>query len=118
MKKLLVTLILTTGLLAGCFDQTKKFVCERDDYADKVSLTIKGNRAKVGAFDYPYQCGQPGNYRRFSVTEGCWDGVSDTKIEPQFMIQFDEVSGSLIQMFRGTETIPSGHYDYSCKKVD
>jgi len=117
-NKLLVPLLITTGLLSGCFDKTKNFVCEFSDHSGRTSLTIKDNKATFGKRDYLYSCKKTGNVQWFGAMHDSCDGGYDAKVDSWFLIEFDEVAGTLIETSQVGAKSYREHNEYLCKKAE
>ena len=110
-------------LLSGCdqlkpLDKTKNFICEFTDHSGRTSLTIKDNKATFGKVEYPYACKPTGNVRWFGAMKDSCDGGYDPKVDTWFLIQFDEVAGTLVETSKSGEKYPTDEYKYLCKKAE
>ena len=110
-------------LLSGCdqlksLDKTKNFICEFTDHSGRTSLTIKDNKATFGKVEYPYACKPTGNVRWFGAMRDSCDGGYDPKVDTWFLIQFDEVAGTLVETSQAGAKSYRNSNEYICKKAE
>jgi len=99
-------------------DKTKNFICEFTDHSGRTSLTIKDSKATFGKVEYPYACKPTGNVRWFGAMKDSCDGGYDPNVDTWFLIQFDEVAGTLVETSKSGEKYPTDEYTYLCKKAE
>jgi hypothetical protein len=119
MNKFSVGLLLVTGLLAGCIDQTKTYSCVDANNPNIVqSLSIKKGLATWGSVNYKGNCGVTGNKTTFGFLQE--DCITSTKGTGDFLtLQFDEITGEAISFARlgnGSNNLTA--IAFRCKKID
>jgi hypothetical protein len=115
MKKLLIPLILITGLLAGCFDKQMNFSCAYTD-ASKVlnSLSLKNNTATLSEQVFKEKCSSSGNLSIYGSKKADCEGYKNGTNYSVFT--FDTVIFKAGTTYKNNDTFFSENF--LCKKID
>lgn len=114
-KKLLMPLLITTGLLVGCSDKAMNFSCAYTD-ASKVlnSLSLKNNTATLSEQVFKAKCSSSGNVSVYGSEKMDCEGYKRGTSYSVFT--FDTVIFKAGTINKHGETFYSE--SFNCKKVD
>ena len=104
--------------LTGCLAGEKKYVCEFNDHSGRTSLLVKSNNAFFGMNNYPYKCTSTGNVATFGATKESCDGYIGADASEWFVINFDEIAGTLVVFEKTKSATFREKYEYLCKKAE
>lgn len=114
-KKLLIPLLVTTGLLVGCSDKPMNFSCTNTSNPRlPVSLSISNGGAKLGFSTYKAECHTLGNTTTYAASKKeCALAGSDSTYSN---LVFDNV----VFTAYANDSSPGASTQeiYTCKKVD
>ena len=123
MKRLLMPLLVTTGLLVGCdqlssFDKPKTYSChDLQNPAYTQSLSISKSKAVFDTWNYKTYCRNFGNKVSYGMEQ--IDCDNQTKMQGGYMVlDFDEIVGRAVRSIRvGDQTTDIQSFVYQCTKV-